>query len=265
MEVIKKETSHTRPDVFKLYPLGDIHAGSIHCAENKIKDKVQEIRQDKNSYWIGMGDYADCILKDDPRFDIEGISPWVTKGNIAESQRQWIVELFKPIKNKCLCLLTGNHEESIHLHTQIDFTRNLCHDLDIPYGSYACFVRWIFSRTNSGTKRQYVIHAWHGAGAAQTEGSRVNRLKRLIDTFEADIFLMGHLHDIESYRPEKIALRNDKVKNIHKVAAITGSWLKAYTEGLPTSYAERNGYKPSYLGCPCITIDPDKDSLQIIT
>ncbi len=43
---------------FYLYCLGDIHAGTIHCVESDIKRKVEEIRQKKNAYWIGMGDYC---------------------------------------------------------------------------------------------------------------------------------------------------------------------------------------------------------------
>jgi len=264
MQVIKYSTEHSWKDTFRLYGLGDIHAGSVHTAESKIRDKVAEIKQDPLARVVGIGDYADCILKDDPRFDVDGLASWVEKGNIAESQRRWLVELFTPIKDKIICLLTGNHEESIHLHTQTDFTRNLCRDLGVRYASYACFIKWHFERKNSNEVHDYIIHAWHGAGAAQTEGARLNRLKRLIDTVEADIFLMGHLHDVMVFRPEKLTIRNGKIKNMHKVAAMTGSWLKAYSEGLPTSYPERAGYKPSYLGCPCITIKPSDDKIEVV-
>ena len=33
-----------------------------------------KIKNDEKGYWIGMGDYADCILKDDKRFDIQGLA-----------------------------------------------------------------------------------------------------------------------------------------------------------------------------------------------
>ena len=114
MEVIEHKLEYKMPDEFTIHPLGDIHAGSIHCAEDRIKAEVDKIKGKKNTYWIGMGDYADCIIKDDKRFDIEGLAPWVKKDNIITSQRNYLRKLFWPIRKQCLGLLTGNHEETIH-------------------------------------------------------------------------------------------------------------------------------------------------------
>ncbi len=208
-----------------------------------------------------MGDYADCITKDDKRFDIEGLAPWVEKGNIVESQRIRTRQLFEPVKDKILCLITGNHEESIHLHHQYDFTKNLCRDLDVPYGGYSCFIDLKLHR--AGTRNQLVVHSWHGAGCAQTEGARLNRLISFVMSAEANIYLMGHLHACSSLPPERLTLRNSQIVNSHMVATMTGSWLTAYTQGQPASYAEMKGYKPSYIGCPCILIEPDEGKITM--
>ena len=261
MEVIEKEIPYTRPDLFRIYPIGDIHAGSIHCVEDKIKAKVKTISEDEHAYIIGTGDWAECITKDDKRFDMAGLASWVKRDDIAESQRKWIVELFRPVKDKILCLLTGNHEETIRLHHQNDITRHICDDLGVAYGGYSCFLNLKFVR--NGSYSFVLFHVFHGAGAAVTEGARIQRLKRLIDTVTADIYLMGHLHSTGFYAPEKIELRNHKIKSIHKFAVITGSWVTAYSQGLPTSYAERLGYPPSKIGCPCVILNPDKDIINV--
>ncbi len=270
MEVIEKELIFKceSPETFDIYPLGDIHGGAIHCNEHAIKDKVEEIRRNKNAYWIGMGDYLDCILKNDKRFDIAGLAPWVQKDNIVESQRQWVKELFKPIAQKGLGLLTGNHEETIHLNYQDDITRNICKDLSLPYAGYSCFLLLHFTRNNNSTKRLYTIHAWHGAGAAQTEGARTMRLMRLVNDIEADIYLMGHLHAIAEYTPDRLVCRNGRVKSETLVATMTGSWLKTYAqphenEQINASYAEQKGYKPSRIGCPIIHICPGKNTFTV--
>jgi len=275
MEVIEKRISHHRPDIFKVYPIGDIHSGSIHCAEGEIKSKIRQISQEKNSYIIGMGDYADAILKDDKRFDIQGLAPWVRKDNIIECQRKWLRDLFEPVKGKILCLLEGNHEDTIHTYHQDDIIRNLCSDLKVPYGGAAAFVVLTFDRfSGEGTpsskppSHQFVIHAWHGAGAAQTEGARIMRLMRLVNEFEADIYLMGHLHAIAQYTPSRLAVRRGRIKSINLTAAITGSWLTTYTQPrqggeVNPSYGEKKGYKPSRIGCPVIKIDPDGGSFTI--
>ena len=56
------------------------------------------------------------------------------------------------------------------------------------------------------------------------------------------------------------------------MAAITGSWLRAYTqpkkdEKMGISYAEKKGYNPNKLGCPVIHIRPDTEikSKEMIT
>jgi hypothetical protein len=219
-----------------------------------------------------MGDYIDAILKNDKRFDIGGLATWVAPDNIIEKQRQKVTELFSPVKNRILALLTGNHEETVHLDKQDDITRNLCSDLGVPYGGYSCFVVLRFNRKSPncdrGSVRQVVIHAFHGSGAAQQEGARIMRLMRLVNDIEADIYLMGHLHTITTYAPSRLVYHNGKIKAVPIHAVMTGSWLKAYTqpkygEAMNSSYAERAGYKPNVIGCPCVNLHPDDGKIWV--
>ena len=270
MEVIEKLIHYPNGGAIYLYPLGDAHLGSIHCAEADLEKKIDQIRLQKNAYIIGMGDWCDSIIKSDPRFDIEGFPNWLNKGNIIESQRKRVVEMLTPVKDKILCFLTGNHEEEQHTRYQDDITRNICSDLGITYGGFSCFLVLKLVRYAGRDRAQHrvIIHAWHGAGAAQTEGSRLMRLMRLVNDIEADIYLMGHLHSITQHTPDRLVYRNGKVKSLRLAAATTGSWLKAYTqpkEGqvLSPSYAEKKGYKPSRIGCPCIKIKPDTEEFSI--
>jgi predicted phosphodiesterase len=256
MKVIRKVITYNASSRFKLYPIGDIHAGSIHCAEHEISNKIAEIKLDKDAYIIGIGDYADSIVKDDFRFDIDGLAPWVSKSNIVESQRKWIVDLFSPVKEKIVCLLTGNHEEAIHHNFQDDITLNIANDLDVPWAGYAAFIELLFQRENSKERHLVVIHAWHGAGAAQTEGARLNRLMRLVNEVQADVYLMGHLHCITQHTPERLVCKNGVIRSQKLSAVITGSWLRTYTQGDVISYGEKQGYKPTRIGCPVIHIKP---------
>lgn len=263
MEVIEKEIPYARSQVFKIFPIGDIHYGSAHCAEVEITRQRDLILNTPNSFIIGMGDYCDAILKDDKRFDIMGLASWVERDNIIESQRKKIVSLFEPVKDKVLTLIEGNHEDTIHSHYQNHIVKNVCRDLDVPYGDYHCFINLKFKRKGSTESHNYLIHAWHGSGAAQTEGARLNRLIRLVNDIQADIYLMGHLHAMTQHTPDRLTLKYGKIKSIKLAATITGSWVKAYTQGESTSYAEKKGYKPSRIGCPVICIHPDKDNFWI--
>ncbi len=214
-----------------------------------------------------MADYADCITKHDKRFQMGSLAPWVKPNDIVKSQLDWLTELFTPIKGKCLGLLTGNHEEDIHEAHNDDITRHLCENLGVPYAGYVAYFNITFSR-NGGSNRLYQIHAWHGAGSAQTEGARLMRLMRLVNEFQAEIYLMGHLHAMTGHTPDRMVCRRGRLKSIKLAATITGSWLKGYTqprEGqtLDPTYIEKKGYKPSRIGCPVILFYPEKDEFTI--
>jgi len=266
MEVTKRVVKHARPDIFDIYAIGDIHAGSIHCAEKKIKDKVKEIEKNERALWVGMGDYADCITSKDKRWSAYGLAPWVVQGDIMKSQKDWLIGLLSPIKDKCLGLMTGNHEETIHDRHEEDVTRYLCEKLVVKYLSYSCFVELVFDR--GGTRRSYMIHGWHGAGTAASDGGKLMRLMRLVNEYSADIYLMGHLHDIVIKIPHRLRCVNGRVKNTQLIAAMTGSWLRAYTQPkagqmIGISYAEKKGYTPTKIGCPVIHLNPDKETMTV--
>ncbi len=148
-----------------------------------------------------------------------------------------------------------------------DIARNICKDLNVPYAGYTYFLLLTFKRAKE-TTHQYIVHAWHGAGAAQTEGARLMRLMRLVNDVHAHIYLMGHLHAITIHTPERLICQRGRVKSIKLISAITGSWVKTYTqpqEGqiLNPTYGEKAGYKPSRIGNPVIKINPDDDEFSI--
>jgi len=221
---------------------------------------------DSNGYILGHGDYAECITKNDPRFNIRNLADWVEKDNIVESQREKVVSLFKDCakEKKIIGLLSGNHEEEIHMRHDNDIVRNICKDLNVPYGGYQCFVLLRFIRSGVEGGEVFTWHAWHGAGSAQTEGARLMRLMRLVNDIEADLYSMGHLHGaISTYTPDRLKYnpRTHKIESVKVIATLSGSWLKGFmqsTEERPLNphYGERKGYKPSRLGCPIIHIRP---------
>jgi len=264
------------PEVFYLYPFSDPHLGARESSERLLERKVKECaNRGKFGLALGVGDYADCITKNDKRFRMNGLADWVERSNIVESQRRRVVEVFKPLgeERQLIGLGTGNHEETIHIQHDNDIVRNICRDLKVPYAGYQAFVVLHFKRARK-TTHSIVIHSWHGSGAAQTEGARLNRLTRLVNDIQADIYLMGHLHAMTSHTPDRLRIRNGKIQSVRLAATLTGSWLKTYNqpedgEVQDPTYGEEKGYKPSRIGCPIIRItpanynDPDEDEFTI--
>lgn len=278
MEVIIREIEYKRPDIFSLYPFFDPHLGAKESSESALSRKVVECANlGRLDLAIGGGDWHDCITHNDKRFSMNGLADWVEKSNIVDSQRRKSKEIFKPIseENQWLGIGTGNHEEMIHFFHDDDIIRNLCRDMNVPYAGYQTFYVLKFKRAGRFT-HLIKIHSWHGSGSAQTEGARLNRLTRLVNDIEADIYLMGHLHTITTYTPDRLTVRNGRVRSVRLAAAICGSWLKTYAqphkdEIQDPTYGERLGYRPSRIGMPVIKIypnnynDPHADQFEVIS
>ncbi len=264
MEVIQKDIHYGRSDQFFIYPFFDAHLGSPGCAESLLSHKVHECAAlGRHGIAIGGGDWLDCITKNDKRFTGNCLADWVERSNIVESQRLRAKQIFSPVteQGQWLGIGTGNHEEEIHDQHCNDVIRNLCDDMKADYAGYQTFYVLNFRRCNKLTHR-FVIHSWHGSGAAQSEGARLMRLVRLVNEIEADLYLMGHLHAKTTHVSDRLTVWNGKIRSVEVKATICGSWLKAYDqpgEGVKAdpSYVEKKGYKPAVIGMPIIRITPD--------
>ena len=272
MEVIEKVLEYSKPDKFYLYGLGDIHLGVVHCDEDLLKEKVSEIKSLKNAYWLGMGDYGDCVTPSDfKRWDGKILAPWMrgNEDNIGATQNERVDEILSPIWNKCLGIIEGNHDEAIRKYNHYDFIKELLKKANkkavVPYAGVSCFVVLHFHRKNSTERHDYIIHARHGEGGARTSGARALAVLRLSQSMvNAHITLMGHLHGQESPDiPERLVCKSGKIKDFQTIATMTGAWLKGYMQGVPPIYFERWGSPPSTLGCPRIVIEPDKNRMTL--
>ena len=251
---------------FRLFCLGDIHAGTVHCVEEHIKRKVVEIKEKKNTYWIGMGDYAEFITPRDKRFDpsLRSISGWVEPDNIAHCQTEWLTKLFEPIKEKCVGLLYGNHENSIRIYNHDNVIKNLCDKLEVDNLGYSCFLRLFFKRENSNESHLVKGVFTHGSSGAITEGAKLMALMRFMKSFNADIYGYGHVHDYipKSYSRMEISPQG-KIKSSVSIGCTTGSWFRTYTQGAIASYGEQRVFPPTEIGAAMFTINPNTGFLDV--
>ncbi len=248
----------------KLYCFGDLHEGTIHCVERDVERKAKEIAEDENARWLGMGDYAEFITPKDKRFDPSqrAIAEWVEQDNIAESQTKHIVDLFKPIKDKCIGLLYGNHEDSIRRFNHDNVQKNICERLGVDNLGFSCFIRFSFRR---GEHTSRITGAFtHGSSSAITEGAKTMALMRFMKSFEADIYGYAHIHD---YIPKSLSRlyvnNNGRIKQSVAIGATTGSWFRTYTQGVIASYGEAKVYPPTELCAAVFTISPEDSFIDV--
>ena len=250
--------------VNRLYAIGDCHIGNAGCAIEKLREDVERAHDDKDSVVLLMGDLADYIGPDDnKRWDPSTITPDVPVKKLAQWGQylaECVVNVFRPLKGKIIGSLYGNHEHQFMRRAAAEQLHNwVCTELGTRNLGYCCFFNLSFRRgTDQIATRSYRVFAHHGAGSARTAGGKMNRLVSFMLTNEADVYLVGHLHERDVKRIDTLATDKDckEIKSRKRLGVFTGTYLRTYNQGPESGYGERAGYVPVPLGCSVIEFNP---------
>lgn len=278
MEIVDYEIIYkSKSDKIYLIGLGDIHLGHAGCDKQKLIETIEYIRQKPNCYWIGMGDYAECINVNDKRFDAQSVDPDFTikdLGDLVKKQYSIIKKLLFPIRNRCIAILCGNHEETVRLKNFRDIASGLAEELKVRpkqrlYLGYSGFIRLKLKRMAGDGKYHstvYLIYAHHGWGSARTSGAKVNRLDNFTKGFDADLIMIAHEHKKIIAPPVtmlSVPLRGERrLVERKRIAVMTGGFLRGYQEGIQ-SYVERKGYNPSDLGVVRVILRCERRDIHV--
>lgn len=260
--------------------IADVHYGNRGCNMHRFREDVKQIQDDPNALWFGGGDFADYIAPSDKRWDPSTIDPDISVkdlGRLGHVLCSKMRDEFKPIAPKCLGLLFGNHEDKyMKLKDQQDLHSWMCTELGAPNLGYCGFADLVFVRCpkiktmrifrghnphekDCSTRYTLRFFLHHGFSGASTPGGKLNSLIKAMGTFEADCYMMGHVHDQKAQRSVRIGANADCTALVDRqtIGVITGSYLMTYTQGT-SSYGEQKGYQATPLGCVKITVEPDK-------
>lgn len=279
---------NTQDTSINIWGLGDIHLGNPGCDLKNARRDVAAVEADPNSFWIGLGDYADYISVKDKRFDAESLDDGakLNIGRLGRYYAEQIRDLFAPIKKKCLGLIFGNHEHKYMIYQeQADLHSWLCSELETPNLRYSSIFDVVFvrgKRSGKGgdsaspqlvkerderdktTSNSFRFYCHHGSGGAVTPGGKLNTLIKHMEIVpSADVVMIGHVHDQKAQR--LVTLDADatcsKIVERQRVGVICGSYLRTYTSGV-TSYGEVKGYRPTSLGPARVTINPARREIR---
>ena len=152
----------------RLYCIGDVHIGSRDCDEAKLK-RFAALVKAESAYWIGGGDYCDNIIVNDAkRFEPSVLPKWLLERrsagaitsdlqDLAQAQARRFQELLEPIRNRCLGLIQGNHEQALMKHHNHDLMPGFCDYFQAPGLSDCAFV-------DTGKAMVFISHGQGGAG-----------------------------------------------------------------------------------------------------
>jgi UDP-2,3-diacylglucosamine pyrophosphatase LpxH len=256
----------SRGKVFKIVPLGDLHYGNKNCNKKLFEKAVDKIAGQPDTYTILMGDMCEAINYRDPRFAPECIDNDLSVADLDRMfsiQCDWVVNTLMPIKHKIIGIHEGNHESKVRKYNHFDMTAYMAKALEIKNLGQCAWTRLKFRRHNS--VYTIIMHSLHGGSGATTIAGIINKLRAIAEGMaNSRIILMGHTHrcfaqflDPKMYIPRTGRM---KLQNESTIIANTGSFLKAYTEGV-TSYIEEKSLRPIDLGTVCIKIVPDKNKI----
>jgi hypothetical protein len=272
----------TRSDEFSIIPLGDVHVGAAACDEQRLRDTVARIAGDKNCYFVGMGDYADFIQRNDPRFDPGVLASWIKMsdlGDLSRAQRDRFLGIIKPIASKCLALVCGNHEASIMRHYERDIYHEIVsgvkqlggfaedHQLAIGYTGWLNLNFYRSPKRERGTKIKINLH--HGHGGGRLAGAKALNMQRRLAFHKADICIVGHTHDVLILPGTYQDTSGKKVIEKKQIGVVAGSFLRSFNQDGPSTYSEVKGYLPTPLAGTEIILRPGAkkhdDRLRVMT
>lgn len=241
---------HTFPKPITIYPIADVHLGAIEHAENEWQSFLKKV-ESEDSYLILAGDLINNNIRS-ARF----ANPFNEVLRPREAKAR-MVEYLKPVKDKILCVVTGNHEARTLRDSDQDLTYDICSKLDIEHlyrESIAYMGVGVGGRPNGKPAVTYTFAVTHGTGGGIYTGAAVNRNERFGNVVDGlDCLVVGHVHKGFISKPAKIEIniRTNCVSMKHYVVISCVPWLNY------------GGYAAKAMLLPAQTCDPQKITLTV--
>ena len=247
-------------DEFRLKPLGDIHYGNTYCDKTALKSYLSDC--DENTRIVGLGDYIDAIISRDVKRYMKH-SDDSTSDAIIDEQVDGLCEILMPYKDLFIGVGDGNHEHTVVKHHGTNPMKRISERLGCKHLGYSWLIKLVFHEDGSRV-RTVIIRGHHGwGGGSRTQGADLTKYSKDIAYWDADIFLYGHTHKLQSDKMERLGIAGKKLVAKPKYLFVCGTFLKTLSLTTDATYSEVAGYPPTSIGAPNITIKPENKWLTI--
>lgn len=189
LDIITKEYP-SEMNTLHVYAIGDVHVGSEQFDERAIREKIRIIQEDPLGVVSICGDLGDYGLKNSKTNVYKATMP-------PSEQKEYILELFRPIVDKMIAVVPGNHEERITKEVGTCPMYDLCVLWGVPevYRENVAITRLIFGHIEGKRTKQ------NSFVGITTHGSSRNKHRKFIACFDGiDFAISGHTHTPE-YSP----------------------------------------------------------------
>jgi predicted phosphodiesterase len=237
LRLLTKDFPTDWPDV-TIYSLSDVHYGAAECNVNKLNEFIKMIRETPRAYIVCAGDLINNGIKSSKTNSYEEtITP--------AEQKYHMIELLRPIQDRILVIVSGNHEYRSNRETSENPCRDIAAALQVPYERDGAFLKVTIGKDKKAKRIPYIIYVTHGSGGGRKVSAGMNNAEDMLYSLDGvDIIVTGHTHKLTAGRISSLRVdpQNNHVKQVEKLIVISGSWLDY------SGYAQRGMYKPSPIG-----------------
>lgn len=178
-------------DTFEIYPVCDLHIGAPEFNEAIFQKLSREILERENRYVVVAGDVVDNAI-------VGSVGSVYGARMQPAEQKRFAAELLLPLKDRILCLTSGNHERRSERLVGDSPLRDIASKLNIEdkYNPIAAFLKLDIGDRSNNTKRppHYSVCVTHGAGAGVKLGAGINKSETFAISMGVDLIITGHSH-----------------------------------------------------------------------
>jgi len=232
----------------ELIAFGDWHLGHHTCQVDKIKMMIDYVKRTANARVILMGDLMESATKTSV-----GSGPYAENYH-PQQQKEIILELLKPIKDKIYGSHIGNHEMRILNSTSINLTKDIARELGHKYYGFGAYTKIKLG------KQQYVIYSTHGSSGSLLPHTKIKGCLNLGNFIDSDVYLYGHVHALDSKALYFEQIKGRQIIKRKRYFILTGHYL-----GYKNSYAEMKNMIPSKTGSPKIKFHKKIRDIRVST
>lgn len=219
-----------------IFTLSDLHIGLGN--QKYIKSIIDFIKDIDNAYVVIGGDLLDNPIKNSPASPLEDyLAP--------QDQINKAVELLKPIKNKIVAIIEGNHEKRTEKDCYISITQMLATLLGIPE-TYKRELAIGYITLNDNC---YVYVDLH----------KHRKTRNYYSFYNADVLILEHTHEY-NYIEKPIIFHNRYTKkpSVRTVYEINNGSALAFPH-----YAKHAGYSMQSIGTYIVELSGKQRNIKI--
>lgn len=228
--------------------LGDIHWGVELFSSSTWKRFRRWCKRQKHLYLVWMGDYVDLASSTER----EAISRAVRGIHDQNSIRlvelglldtlSFCKELDSLSKDaQFVGFIEGNHfsivpdqarDDNLQIVPSAQTTTELMSKrFNVPYLGTEAIINFQFNCHGTVISRKWYLH--HGAGSGTTPGGSLNRVAKMRESVEADVYVMGHNHDKGAWSGQVLTMHSSTQEIVDKntVFLRSGSFLESRRDG----------------------------------